>query len=389
MAGEFERIRWIERLAHSRPPERRAGRLLVPIGDDAAIWQPPQCRGALALTIDTQVEGVHFKPSWLSPSLLGRRAVHIAASDLAAMAAEPAGLLVALNLPEAAPEKFFRQLFRGLVEAARALGLEIYGGNLSSGPLAVTVAVLGHGQPGKFPRRSGARPGEAIWVTGHPGRAGLGRAVLEAPRPPRSPAARLCVRAFQAPQARLAAARVLAWRARLGALIDVSDGLAADLGHLLEESGKKRGPLGAVLEERTLSSLLEDPKRSLHQEKNPVASLARAIGLDPLRAVLEGGEDYELLFTASGREAGAIARCARRLGLPITRIGRVVRDRRGIWIEGEGKEPRRWRPRGFDHFRKNPKAAKAATKIQSRIRKKMKRMEPQRRKERQGQTQSE
>ncbi|MBI4586502.1 MAG: thiamine-phosphate kinase [Planctomycetes bacterium] len=351
MGGEFERLHWIDRTVRSVPLPRRAGRLLVPIGDDAAIWRPPECRRALALTIDTQVEGVHFKPRWLTPFLLGRRAVHIAASDLAAMAAEPAGLLIALNLPQAAPEKFFRELFRGLVEAARDLGLEIFGGNLSSGPLAVTVAVLGHGRPGAFPRRSGARPGEAIWVTGHPGRAGIGRAVLEAPRPLRSRAARSCARAFQEPRARIAAARALAERVRLGALIDLSDGLAADLGRILEESGKKRGPLGAVLEERTLLSLLEDPKRSPHQKKMPVASLARSLGLDPLHAVLEGGEDYELLFTANGREAGAMTRCARQLGLPITRIGRVARGRGGIWLEGEGKKPRRWRPRGFDHFK--------------------------------------
>lgn len=344
MGQELSRIRWIRAL-------ERAGQeaLVVPLGDDAVAWKPPGGHAAV-LTVDAQVEGTHFLAGWLTPRELGRRAVHAAASDLAAMAAAPVGILVALVLPDTLQERAFRALHRGIHAAATDLGLRVLGGNISSGPLSITVTAVGSGPPGRLCHRSGARPGDAILVTGSPGLASLGlESLLAAARAPRSRrgnrsrgggkghraevAAR---RAWRLPSARIREALALRERLRPTSLIDISDGLATDLTHLLEESRsrKARGP-GARLD---AAALLRLPG---------LLEAARALGSDPLEAALQGGEAYELLLTAPPprwREATVA-------GTRVSVVGRIELAP-GLRLVHPGGQSVPVEPRGWEHGRR-------------------------------------
>jgi thiamine-monophosphate kinase len=339
--GEFERIRWLRAAAEGAPVRggSPAGRLFLGIGDDAALWSPPSGEAAV-LTVDAQVEGIHFRRGWLTAGQIGARAVATSASDLAAMAARPGGVLLAMFLPPDTEERFFRDLFRGAANEARRAGLAILGGNLSAGPLAVSVTSVGSARPERAVGRRGARPGDGAYVTGWPGRSRIGRALLEAaggePRASRR-ARGACLRAFRTPRARLAEARYLAERVRPRSMIDVSDGVAQDLGHLLEEGSRRGRALGAVLELSRLAALLEE---------GGCGALARSLGLDPSATALSGGEDYELLLSAEPEIADRAAReFRRRFGIPLTRIGTVV-PQPGLRSE----DGRPIHPPGFDHF---------------------------------------
>ncbi len=329
--SEFDRIRWLARETGPGGPRGMAGRLLLGIGDDAALWRPPAGH-AVVVTVDAQVEGVHFRSDWLSPAQVGARAVAASASDLAAMAALPGGVLIALTLPRGFAESSFRALYRGALREARRLDLAVLGGNLSSGPLQVCVTSVG-----------AVRPGDGVYVTGRPGRARLGRAILEAPaalrrRLERTRAGAACLRAFRSPRARIAEARFLASRVRPRSLVDVSDGIALDLWHVLERSGP---PLPGAALDGGLEALLEAD-----------GSIAHECGVDLAEAALSGGEDYELLFTAPpGRAERAASEFRRRFDVSLTRIGTVTRER-GLRLAGVGHSDERFfDTKGFDHFR--------------------------------------
>jgi thiamine-monophosphate kinase len=332
---EFDRIRWLDGITRRISPGGSCGRVHLAIGDDAALWTPPAGCAAV-LTVDVQVEGIHFRSGWLRPEEIGARAVAASASDLAAMAARPGGILLALTIPRGTPESTFRALYRGALEEARRSGLEVLGGNLSSGPLQLSVTAVGAVRPGEAVARGGARPGDGIYVTGWPGRSRIGRGVLEAPAAGR-PGERACLRAFKAPRARIREALWIAGRFRPRAMVDISDGLALDLSHILEMSPSLGKRPGAVLDLPAIGALLED---------GGAGGLARSLGLNPIEAALTGGEDYELLFAAASGPAGrAAAGFRRRFGIPLTRVGTVVKDP-GIRSSDGGKI----RAGGFDHF---------------------------------------
>src|SRR5262249_17491232 len=157
-------IRWLEREtalpAHRAVP---AGRVVLGIGDDAALWTPPAGHAAV-LTVDAQVEGVHFRSGWLTAGEVGARAGSVSASGRAAIAARPAGVPLGLAPPRDRREGFFRALYRGALAEARRLGLAVLGGNLSAGPLQVSVTSIGAVRPGGAMTRSGARTGDGIYV---------------------------------------------------------------------------------------------------------------------------------------------------------------------------------------------------------------------------------
>jgi len=346
---EFERIRWLTRLTGSASPRGMAGRTILGIGDDAALWQAPRGHGTV-LTVDIQVEGVHFRRAWLSPGEMGARAVAASASDLAAMAARPAGVLLSFTLPQGTSEGFFRALYRGALEEARRTGLRILGGNLSSGALQIAVTSVGAVLPRDALRRSGARVGDGIYVTGWPGRSRIGRGILEADGrtraavPARARAA--CRRAFARPKARIREALWIRRRLHPRSMVDISDGLSLDLLHILEQgtgsgTARRRCP-GAVLDAERIIGLLQEGR---------CAAAARRLDLDPLEAALSGGEDYEILFTAPPGAADRSGPAFRRLfAIPLTRIGTVERQG-GIRLRQEtGGGGRRVAAKGFDHF---------------------------------------
>lgn len=309
--GEFGLIDRIERAV------RRAGRadtVVLGIGDDAALLRV-RAGEDIAVSTDAFVEDVHFRLANEAPRAIGRRALAAALSDLAAMGARPIGVLAALAAPPAIRVETAEGIMRGLLEGARRWHAPIVGGNVTRArQMALTLTVLGAVRRGRALQRDDARPGDRIFVTGT-----LGGAALAVARRERG------IRVRFAPEPRLAAGRALARLRGVGACIDVSDGLVADLGHLLRASG-----VGADL----------DPDR-VPRPAGFAAACAR-VGADPLRLSLAGGEDYELLFTLRPGATAATS-LRQRLGVAVSEIGTITRNRglRGL--------PRGAR-RGFTHF---------------------------------------
>jgi thiamine-monophosphate kinase len=341
---ELRRIRWIRRL--ERPTRSgRGASFPVGIGDDAAIWTPRKGL-SVVLTVDTQVEGVHYRRDWLTPREIGRRAVAVAVSDLAAMAARPVAILVSILAREETSESAFKALHTGIRQASRQYGVTLLGGNLSAGPDSITVTALGEGKESDLITRGGARAGDDVWVTGTPGLARLGRRSLETdrrkrprPRQGTSTAVRAGIRAFKTPTARTREALTLARGWGPTAMIDLSDGLATDLAHILEESAPRRQPLGAELD------------RIAFLKMQRLARLASELGEDPLSSALGGGDDYELCFTAPPRldHPRRAAAFKKTLKLEVTRIGRIVKAP-GIRIVDADGSMEKVRERGWEHF---------------------------------------
>ena len=305
---------WIARMLRSLPRGRHT--LLGP-GDDAAAIRPT--RRALLLTTDTLVEGTHFGPGWESPAALGRRALRVNLSDVAAMGGRPLAALVALEAPARLPAAVLDGLMRGLASDARRAGVDVAGGNLVAGRrLAITVALVGEGGR-RLATRAGARVGDDVWMTGTIGGAGCAVRVLLAGRRVRRPPVPV----------RVGAGRLLAPLAR--AMIDVSDGLVQDLGHLCRASR-----VAAELDAHAL----------------PVAAACRrALGAGAIGFAATAGEDYELLFAASPRSRRRLAVLGPRLGCRLTRIGRIVAGRPAVHVLDARGRPLRLRQAGFDHFR--------------------------------------
>ncbi|MCG8588784.1 MAG: thiamine-phosphate kinase [Proteobacteria bacterium] len=292
-AGEFSLIERIARRARTvSAPGVRLG-----IGDDAALLRLPAGR-ELVVTSDALVEGVHFRLDNQAPAAIGRRALAVNLSDLAAMGAKPVGFTLALQAPASLPLRRFDGLLAGLVRGAAEWECPLVGGNLARArELSLAVTALGSVVRGRALRRGAARPGDRLFVTGRLGVAALARARAE----------RSGGRLRHQPTPRLAAGRALARLAEAGACIDLSDGLRADLGHLLAASRA-----GA----RVDYSAIPRPRG--------YEAACRSLGLDPQESLVAGGEDYELLFTTRARGPG-VAALARRLGVAVTEIGAITR----------------------------------------------------------------
>ena len=279
------------------------------IGDDAALLSVPEGEVLVAST-DASFEHVHFRREWLTPREIGARAAAAALSDLAAMAARPIGLLFALVLPEAWRDDA-SAIASGVGKAARTAGCRIIGGNVSSGEsLSITTTVLG--TSAKPLTRSGAKPGDSVFVTGNLGGAAAAVAAWESGHPPEAK----CRERFVQPSARIEEA---IWLAAHGAssAIDLSDGLSTDAGHVALASG--------------VSMVID-------VERVPLATGAT------LNDALSGGEDYELLVTAADLDGGEFQRI---FGTPLTRIGAVEAGAGAVFTKaGKPFTPRT----GFDHL---------------------------------------
>ncbi len=304
--GEFGLIERIARLAG----RSRTADVVLGIGDDAAILRLR--RGEeLVVTTDAAVARVHFRLDHETPRTAGRRAAVGSLSDLAAMGARPLGVLLALAVPPALPAAIALGFVRGIVHEARRAGTTLVGGNVTRArEVSLTLTALGAVPRGRALRRDAGRAGDRLFVTGV-----LGGKALER--------ARGRVRAVGLP--RIAAGRRLARVPGVGACIDLSDGLAADLRHLAEASG--------------VAARVEPARLPLPPGFAAACARARR---DPLRLALAGGEDYELLFSVRPRGPGA-PELARRLGVRVSEIGRLEAGRPGLRGIPAG-------PRGFRHF---------------------------------------
>jgi thiamine-monophosphate kinase len=315
-AGEFELI---ERHFTRRGAQRED--VLAGVGDDGALVAGPP-DGALVLALDTIVEGVHF-PAEFDARFVGHRALAVNLSDLAAMGAEPAWALLGLTLP-AVDEHWITGFSAGLDALARRHGVALVGGDTTRGPLTVTVTLAGTVPPGQAIYRDGARAGDDLWISGTPGDAAAGLAILQGRLPAQGRARDALLGRFQLPQARVALG--IALRGIATACIDVSDGLSGDLEKLCRASG-----VGADIESRELP---------LSAGLCSVAGLEARIGF-----ALGGGDDYELLFTADPAERARIA--ALDAGVVLKRIG-TVSETAGVRVDGS--VPERDAGHGFDHF---------------------------------------
>src|SRR5579872_3255238 len=286
----------------------------VAIGDDAAVLAWPE-GGRAVWTIDEQVEGTHFRREWLSWRDVGWRSFMAAASDLAAMGAVPWCALSALVLPAGLTDAALEEIAAGQRAAAETLGAPVVGGNLARGEcLSIATTLLGRCDRPVL--RRGARPGDSLWVAGRLGISAAGMRALERGRAGETVLAP-AVAAWRRPSALVAAGRAMATSAR--AAIDVSDGLARDVGHVAEASGVQ-----VVLDEDALVGDAE------------LISAAAALGEAPVGLALHGGEDYALVAVAPGPIEGF-----RRLGEVAAGSGVILRG-------ATGERP--VEPRGFDHF---------------------------------------
>ncbi len=314
----------IERYFLRRGAVRRDVRL--GIGDDAALLAVPRGR-ELVLTTDAQVEGVHFLKS-AGARALGHRALAVNLSDIAAMGAEPSWMLLSLVLPRVEP-RWLREFSASLAALAARERVALVGGNLSRGPLSITIMLAGLVLAGCALRRDGARPDDDLYVSGTLGDAAAGLELLRRGTAGRTAAERYLRRRFEYPTPRVALGQAL--RGLASACIDVSDGLYVDVRRLLAASH-----CSATLE---LSALpLSAPLRRLFGSR--AAALA-----------LSGGEDYELCFTAAARHRGALLRLSRRLGLPLARIGVLQPGAGALRLRGlEGISVTQFSALAFDHF---------------------------------------
>ncbi len=300
------------------------GDVLLGVGDDCALLRVPEGR-ELAVTIDTLVEGVHFLPG-VNPESLGHKALAVNLSDLAAMGAEPAWVTLALTLPETDSE-WLRAFSRGFSSLAERHNVRLVGGDITCGPLAISVQAQGFVGPGRSLRRDGAHVGDRIYVTGTLGDAGLALLAQQGRYDPKGYEEALAAR-LHTPTPRIEAGRLLTGIAH--SAVDISDGLVADLGHICEMSG-----VGAkiYIEEIPLS-----PAVQAYREEGG--------GWD---VVLYAGDDYELCFTLPPRKEALLERLREQFKCPVTAIGDIVADSGVHCLEPDGNELSRI-PSGYRHF---------------------------------------
>lgn len=303
----------------SRSPRRRD--VLLGVGDDAALLQVPAGRALVAAT-DTLVAGRHFLTS-APPESIGHQALAVNLSDLAAMGAEPAWALLSLSMPEV-QEAWLERFAAGLHALADRYAVDLVGGDTVRGPLVVTIELLGHVDPSRALRRSGARPGEFLYVSGWPGESAAGLAALESGVPVAAQDPLVARHLYAEPRVALGQALL----GRAGAAMDVSDGLLGDLARLCAASGA-----GARVDLERLPVSAELTRRFDPHERE--------------RFILQGGDDYELLFTLPAQQAEAIADTLSPI-CPVTCIG-VIESQAGVRCTRNGV-PTNLTGAGYDHF---------------------------------------
>jgi len=301
-AGEFDLI---ARLVKGM---RLSARTILGPGDDCAILAPT--KGAQLFTVDSMVEGVHFRLEWGTPAQLGAKALSVNLSDVAAMGGKPAACVINLGVRDGLAANFFDRLYRGVKKVAAKYDTDVVGGNITrSDRLSITIALLGAASDGVM-RRDRARIDDEIFVTGTLGDSAAGLALLDAKMKAGKGARKFLLERHLNPTPRIEAGLALAKIRPTPAAIDLSDGLLQDLGHIL-----KRSRVGAEIDASAI----------------PVSDSYRATMGEDLTLALSGGEDYELLFCA--RRGHSERELTTALGVPVRRIGKIVKGTR-ITIRG-------------------------------------------------------
>lgn len=328
--GEFGLI---ERIAARLPRYREDVRAAV--GDDVAVLSLDG-KSYLLSTCDVQVEGVHFLRKSITPYQLGRRAAAINLSDIAAKGGTPEHFLVSLALPVALEVRWVEELYEGLGEEAARYGADIVGGNLSrtDGPVVVDVFLLGKVKVEEVVLRSGARTGDAVLVTGWLGGGVAGLALLEGGAAGMTAEAKEVLEGHLIPTPRVREGRAIAMSGRATSMIDVSDGLSSDVGHICDQS---RVGVRLFAERLPLSG--------------GVRSVAEVTGRTDWMLALEGGEDYELCLTVPPEAVEEVAaRVEEETGTPVTCVGEILPPDEGRWVVLPDGSEIPLVARGWDHF---------------------------------------
>jgi thiamine-monophosphate kinase len=329
--GEFPLI---DRIAAIAATDRDD--VIVGIGDDVAVLD---CGGEewVLAKVDSQVEGTHYQADLITPHQLGRRALAINLSDIAAVGGRPTHALVSLALPAETEVGWVDEFYAGLREEGDSYGVAVVGGNMarSETQAYVDVFVLGLVAPDLLMLRSGARPGDAVLVTGQLGDSAAGLRLLLDPALQVSQSQRdRLVERHLTPRPRLPESAAIARSGVATAMIDLSDGLSSDIGHICQRSG-----VGVRILERCL----------------PISAGARQVaeitGERAAKLALDGGEDYELCFTAPSAEAESLAAAVlSSTGTEVAIIGEVVPQDEGKSLVLEGEHEVDLVPGGWDHF---------------------------------------
>ncbi|MDH2917004.1 MAG: thiamine-phosphate kinase [Gallionella sp.] len=292
------------------------------VGDDAALLRVSEGK-ELVVSTDMLVSGTHFFAD-TDPFQLGHKTLAVNLSDLAAMGAVPRWATLSLSLPSV-DEDWLQRFSEGFFSLADDNGVELIGGDTTRGPLNLCVTIMGEVPRGKALRRDGAKIGDDIWVSGKLGQAALGLANLQGKVKFYGEVRDECLKALHQPQPRVALGLVL--RGIANSAIDISDGLIADLGHILE-----RSHVGAEISLELLPIVDDGVEEDIAQ-----------------RCALSGGDDYELCFTAPASQRDVLAALAEQLKFPLTRIGHIRVGQDCVVRDGEGKEMKIEKG-GYDHF---------------------------------------
>ncbi len=292
------------------------------VGDDAALLRVADGM-ELAVSTDMLVSGTHFFPD-TDPYLLGHKTLAVNLSDLAAMGAQPRWAMLSLSLPEE-NENWLQRFSEGFFDLADEHGVELVGGDTTRGPLNLCVTIMGEVPRGQALRRDGAKPGDDVWVSGTVGAAALGLAYLKGSIRLPEDARINCLAALHQPRPRVALG--LAMRGIANSAIDISDGLLADLVHILE-----RSQVGAEVNLESLPIVGDNVEKEVAQHN-----------------ALSGGDDYELCLTTPVEKRGEIEAISVRLHLPLTRIGRILAEQ-GCTVRGADGSVMQIEKGGYDHF---------------------------------------
>jgi thiamine-monophosphate kinase len=299
------------------------------IGDDAAVLRPA-AGTEWVVTTDAFFENVHFLRKVHPPKAVGYKALARATSDIAAMGARARCFFLTVGLPDACTGAWLDAFLDGMARAARRFGLILAGGDTTKYPLvAASLTVVGDVDRGKAILRSGARPGDLLCVSGRLGEAELGLRLTQRKLHKHRQWTGLLRKHFY-PEPRLAMGEWLAAHRCATSMIDTSDGLSTDLGHICKASG-----VGAIVRAPKIPAVRIPPE-------------LQRLGLDPLDLALNGGEDYELLFTVPKRLSGRVP--VKLGGIPVTVIGEITRPRKVLVVDENGQPNPLW-PRGWDPFR--------------------------------------
>jgi len=321
--GEFDLIKAISQIA-------AGGEGVVQgIGDDAAIMRSAPGK-VILVTTDLLLEEVHFQLAFTDPHRLGRKALAVNLSDIAACGGRPTAFLVSVAIPPETDVAFVQALYKGMTKQARQFNCFLVGGDTSKGSaLMISLTLLGEAEEEQVVYRQGAKHGDRIFVTGSLGDAALGLEQLR-----RGEHKGYCIERHLDPIPRVKEGEEIAREGLASAMIDISDGLIADLGHILEASGK--------------GAQVQLPKIPLSKEYLKTIEQYHS---DRYGLALSGGEDYELLFTSPPEKEEAIKKLAAELGTPITMIGEIVEASKRLKVVGEDGEEYPVKQGGHDHFK--------------------------------------